>query len=312
MLAPAGRLWQEAASKFDPARAVALEAEVDPPRSEVAAGSLTNSSKWLDHAITKLGACAAVADEKEMRGLEPPAAEVITAFMAALGTLISLRQGAGACLCSELRKAGQDLASTLEQFGASIGKPSMALAAGKALECAQRLEHVPTHNRPAIEKRLQAIIAQLRDGHVDLKAALSRDDDEDSGLCDEDDVFDEALDPDEACVAEAASAAILLVEGELVKAVKSCGARAREDAVDLISVEVLEVFTYQSALAVDAIDGLIAHLVGGLDREEFAQSLETLQEAVTSLGGIGEMSGVENLEVALKDVRTALAKACND
>jgi hypothetical protein len=307
MLAPTARLWREAAPEFDPEKAVALESEVDLAACQSMAEALIKVSKWMDHAIIKLGACAVVADEKDSEGLKPVAAEVVKAFIAAMGTMMSLRRGAGPCLCRELRKAGQDLASSLEELGDSVGKPSMSFAAGKALDCAQRLEHISTHNRLAIKKQLEATLSQLRDGHRDLQDAMRCDSRDHSDIYDEDAVFDDPLDPDEVLVAEATNATVIVFEETIEKAIRSCSVQSLQHDVDSLSVHALEIIASCGTQAADAIDGLIVHVAGGLDPEEFTQSLEQLGSTLAGLADSG--LDVRNLEESLRDVHATLAKA---
>jgi len=306
MLAPAARLWHESAPEFDPLQAVALETNDDLTVSKSMADSLKKVSRWLDHAITKLGACAAVADERDSEGLKPMAAEVMKAFIAAIGTMMSLRRGAGACLCKELQKAGRDLASTLEDLGASIGKPSMAAAAGRALDRADRLAHISTSNRIAIEKQLRALLEQLCDGHVDLKDALSQDGNEEDGLCDEDEDLDASLDPEDRCVAEAANVTVSLLKEVLEKAIASSGSPSPYFDLDLPAVNRLENVVSYGAAAVDATDSLIANILGGLDQAEVAHSIEKLHKAMAGVRGGG--LDVQSVEESLNQVQAALEK----
>lgn len=306
-MASAVKLWEEAALTFDPSNAIGMDSDTESSLNRSNSECLKKLSKWMDHTVTKLGACAAVADERDVKGLEPLASEVIKAFVAIVGTFMSLRRGAGACLCSELKKIAQELAANLQQLGASIGKPSMAVSAGKVLECAGRLEHTSVNNRQAIEKRLQAILTQIRDGHQELTDALQdnesvADCSEAAELSDEEDAFDGPLDPQEVAVAQATSSVIKLVQGVLQDSIKCC--IGEETHATTMSVQDLEIIVKYADRGLDATDGLIAHMLGGLDKEEFLQSLFMLQEVVS--GWQQSCIDVRQLEDSLKEVEAAL------
>jgi len=132
LLAAAPRLWQQMRSEFEEA-ASADAALAD--QGAVPAEELKKVAKWLQHGITKFGASAAVAEGEEIeKGLKPIAEEVIKSFTAALGTLLSLKRGAGASLLVELRTTGADLTAALDELGQAVGTAGMAVCAGKVLE----------------------------------------------------------------------------------------------------------------------------------------------------------------------------------
>jgi len=307
MLASARRVWQQAASDFDPSLAKVVEIEMDAPASSNMMLSLKRISELLDHAITKFGACAAVADANDVKGLEPVAAEVIKAFVAAIGTMLSLRRGAGPSLCMELHMVGHELATTLEQLGISVGTPSMALAAGKALDRAQRLEHLSISNRSAIAKRLDSIRGQLYDGHGELTDALAQKPDDEQN--DEDDLeefdCDCSLDADARCVAVATDTAVALFKDLLDIIIKSHLSENSQGDVDLVRIDCIETVVSRSVAAVDCIDGLVTHVLGGLDRKEFLQSLEEFQESLVELRRRG--LDTQKLQESVLEVHSALA-----
>jgi hypothetical protein len=308
MLASAKRVWQQAASDFDPSLAEVDGIEMYEAESSNMLLSLKRISNWLDHAITKFGACAAVADANDVKGLEPVAAEVVKAFVAAIGTMISLRRGAGPTLCMELHTIGNELATTIEQLGASVGTASMALAAGKALDRAQRLEHLSISNRFAIAKRLDAIRTQLCNCHDELTDALTPadiDDEQDNEDSLEEFDCDCSLDADERSVAMATDVAVDLFKNLLDAIMRSHDCGNSQGEVDLVRIDCGEVVVSRCAVAVDSIDGLVAHVLGGLNRKEFLQSLAEFQQSLVELGRRG--LDTQKLQESVLGVHSALA-----
>jgi hypothetical protein len=289
LLASAKRLWQEAAPDFDPLQADVGEIEMDASASSTMTLALKRISEWMDRAITKFGACAAVADASDVKGLEPVAAEVIKAFVAAIGTMISLRRGAGPSLCMELQMAGNTLATTLDQLGSSVGTPSMALAAGKALHRAEQLGHLSVNNRSAISKRLCTSREQLHDGYRELIDALNEEvpNDEDNENQLEESDCDCSLDAEARRVAVAAGDMVALFKDMLDAISKPYISEELQEGVDLVRADCIETVVNRSAAAVDCIDGVFTHILGGLDEEGLLQSLEELRRNILELRSSG-------------------------
>jgi len=108
-------------------------------------------AKYLQSTVTKFGASASVETKSEV--LQPVADEVIKSFTVAVGTLLSIRRGAGACLRAEIREAGSGLAAAVETLGGSVGAEAMSVNAGKVLDRVKHFERMPTHNRAAVRRR---------------------------------------------------------------------------------------------------------------------------------------------------------------
>merc|ERR1712039_211465 len=181
-----------------------------------------------------------------------------------------------------------------------------ALCAGKALDCAQRIAHTSYSNKLAINKHLQATLCQLQDGHRELKEVMQPDSNPDDEPCSEDGIFDDSLDPDELRVAELTSAAVSLLEKLLEKQLEFCH-------VDVVqgggpSVLELDSIACDAATARDAVDGMIAHLLGGLDQPDFEKHMQNLYSAITGFRGSG--LDTQLVEESLEQLRTVLLDIC--
>jgi len=296
LLSAAQRLWQQLRGEFEE---VPSDGATLADQTEVTADDLKKVAKWLQHGITKFGATAAVTedDERLLVGLKSIAEDVIKAFTAAIGTLLSLKRGAGASLLAELRTAGAGLAAAFDALGKSLGKPGMAVQAGKVLNQVKVVERTSTHNRAAIRRRLLHNLSQIRDAHRELQEALNTGDDDDDGDGDDDDDFgegfDTSLEPAERRIVETlVELTAACVEG-LKRVSTACmppkgGYPAGGEAV---SVAVLEAVVVHSAVAASAVDSLSVAITGGFDAKEFSKSLAEMSGAVTGLSAcplIGE------------------------
>ncbi|CAE8705568.1 unnamed protein product [Polarella glacialis] len=153
LLAAALRVWGDIRGELKVHEGEALQNGILLPAED-----LKKVVKWLQQTVTKFGASAAVADgEDRDKMLQPIAQEVIKSFTAAVGTLLSMRRGAGPSLVKELQVVGGSLAEAIDALGASVGSPSMATHAGKALERVKHLEKMSVQNRAAVRPELRAI-----------------------------------------------------------------------------------------------------------------------------------------------------------
>merc|ERR1712039_340501 len=154
----------------------------------------------------------------------------------------------------------------------------------------------------AIKKHLQATLRQLQDGHRELKEVMQPDSNPDDELCSEDGIFDDSLDPGELRVAELTSTAVSLLEKLLEKQPEFCH-------VDVIqgngpSVRELDNIAGDAAIASAAVDGMIAHLLGGLDQPDFEGHMQNLYRAITGFRGSG--LDTQHVEESLEQLRTVL------
>ncbi|CAE8616626.1 unnamed protein product, partial [Polarella glacialis] len=189
LLAAALRVWGDIRGELKVHEGEALQNGILLPAED-----LKKVVKWLQQTVTKFGASAAVADgEDRDKMLQPIAQEVIKSFTAAVGTLLSMRRGAGPSLVKELQVVGGSLAEAIDALGASVGSPSMATHAGKALERVKHLEKMSVQNRAAVRRCLLKSLAQLRDANRELQEGL-REDPADAGEDDEEDIFSDDLD----------------------------------------------------------------------------------------------------------------------
>ncbi|CAK9116176.1 unnamed protein product [Durusdinium trenchii] len=176
-------------------------------------GAVSNTSpvsegvcKYLQNTVTKFSASASVvADPEEAKNaLTPIAEEVIKAFTATLGTLLSISSGAGASLAKELQESGRQLTEALDALGSAVCTGHLATCAAKVLEYAASLEQSSTKNRAALMRRLLKSLSQLRDANREMQEELdggSTAVDITSGdeelLDDEDDLVMPPMDPSE-------------------------------------------------------------------------------------------------------------------
>lgn len=277
---------------------------------------LRKVAKWLQQSVTKFGASAAVADGPKDPALQSVSQEVVKSFTAAAGTLLSLHRGAGPCLREELLDVGEGLAQTMDQLGAAVGTPNMAVSAGKVLDRIKHLERISLHNRAATRRRLLMSLAQVRDAGRELSEALKKDFDAKSGHASgvaesdddlDDDIgdFDQELEPEERRVVEAVVNVITALEDILTKASVACMPAASGSPV---SIPELEAAAKNATLAAHAVDGLAAHALGGLDVKAFSTSLKELKEATPSLFGSFSQAHATDLNTTLDAVQVALGK----
>lgn len=309
MLDAAGKLWLDVSGEFaEPPEGVASD---DGTGEGINSEELKKVSLWLQRSLTKFGASAAVADASDEQALRQVANQVVTALTAAVGTLLTLRRGAGPSLRAELRDVTSDLCRVVEGLGAAVGTEGMALNAGKALERVKRLERVSLNSRAAVRRRILTSLAQLRDARRELQEELkdaggdgdSDEDDED----DEEDFGLEKLDPAERDVAQKLDEAAGAVEAALMRASKRMGSAAQADAAG--AVPAFEACAVHAAAAVRSVDELATHVIGGLDSGAFAASLQKLREAAEGLAAAEEPDGVGELGLALDALGAALASA---
>lgn len=315
LFAAAQRLWLEMRNEFkEPC-----------PDSELAEGVAVQSEelkkvgKWIQHGVTKFGASASVAEGEERdKGLKPIADEVIKSFTAAIGTLLSLKRGAGATLIAELHATGAGLASALDALGKAVGTSDMATCAGKVLAQVKTLERTSMHNRMAIRRRLLQNLSQLRDAQRELQESLDSDDqggDDDDD--DDDDFFDSpdaALEPAERVLVEALVKLAGSCVDVLAKVSTACGP-SKEDGLTPAGISALEVAVMHSTVAAGAMDGLAVAANGGLDPDEFSKSLAEMDTPVTGLLAfpvVGEDSGLRKVFSAVDAAFKAAVAADTD
>eukprot|EP00930_Biecheleria_cincta_P084214 TRINITY_DN73703_c0_g1_i1.p1 TRINITY_DN73703_c0_g1~~TRINITY_DN73703_c0_g1_i1.p1 ORF type:complete len:344 (-),score=87.55 TRINITY_DN73703_c0_g1_i1:57-1055(-) len=321
LLSAAQRVWSEVCADLKPADEV-LDEQL------LAAEDLKKVVKWLQHSITKFGASASVADEATReQALKPIAEEVIKAFTAGAGTLLSMRRGAGSCLVKELKDNGAGLAEAIDALGAAVGHPTMSICAGKALERAKYLEKTSINNRAAIRRRLLKCISQLRDANREMKEDLLRetpaggsknepggsggygDGDEDDDLEESDDMLEVALSPAERRILEAVHQAALLSEDVLKEASTSCMPAAAVSGAGPTILELEEVGAQAESVA-SAIDALATDSVGGMDVEACKQSILKLSQAFAVFAAHFQNSvPADQLQAALAALQEALEAA---
>mmetsp|Transcript_145786 Transcript_145786/g.254348 ORF Transcript_145786/g.254348 Transcript_145786/m.254348 type:complete len:325 (-) Transcript_145786:77-1051(-) len=311
LLAGGPRLWSEMKGEFEE-----KAAEIPVDNASVSADDLKKVAKWLTQAITKLGASASVAEEADRdKALRPIADEVIKAYTAAVGTLLSLRRGAGKTLRLELRDAGAGLAAALDALGKAIGSPAMAMNAGKVLDRVRQLERTSTHNRAALRRRILQSLSTLRDAHREFNEALKTEDEDGEDDMDDGFDFDDTLDPAERRIVEALAASCTAMEDALKQASQVCmpsRAPAAEKAGP--GIPELEVASANSATGVSAVDGLAVAVTGGLDVKAFEESLAELRSAVGGLCSVSTALGAEakvadDLQKTLEGVQEAFLAA---
>lgn len=267
--------------------------------SQVSADELKKIAKWLQHVVTKFSASAAVADGPKDPALKAVAEEVVKAFTAAAGTLLSLRRGAGPSMRAELRDIGAGLAKAADSLGAAVGTAGMAACAGQVLDRVKHFERTPTTNHAAIRRRILKSLSQLRDASKELSAALETEEkDEEEDACDFDDFGDEELSEEERRVVEAVSAACGHVEDILKQASTACTPSGSAGLAEL------EAVVLGASAAQGAIDGLAAHAQGGLEVEACAGCLRELREAAKALTAFA--AEAEELTAAMDEIQAAL------
>jgi len=319
LLSAAQRVWSEVSPEIKVSNEI-----VD--GSLLPAEDLKKVVKWLQHSITKFGASAAVAEgEDRDKALKPIAEEVIKAFTAAAGTLLSLRKGAGESLIRELQENGSGLADAIGGLGASVGKQSMAASAGKALERVKFFERTSTQNRAAVRRRLLKSVAQLRDASKEMTEELRVEEGGGGGAGgypsaeaeseDEDEEFSEfqeaPLEPSERRVVEAILKAASLLEEQLKEASSSTLPKtsSSESSLPGPSLEQLEAAAVHAEMGTGAIDALAADAVGGIDFEACKKGMSKLQEALGALGAQFSAVASDDLQSAFDAIKEALDAA---
>merc|ERR1711933_139817 len=89
------------------------------------------------------------------------------------------------------------------------------------------------------------------------------------------------------CVAVAVDVAVVLFKEMLDQIIESHARENLLESADHVRQACIEIILNHSATAVDCIDGLIAHVLGGLEREEFSQSLGEFEEMLSELAKSG-------------------------
>jgi len=309
LLAAVHRLWLEMRGEFKEPPAGADLAELGAVQSD----ELKKVAKWIQHGVTKFGAAAAVAEGAERdKGLKPIADEVIKSFTAAIGTLLSLKRGAGVSLLAELNATGGALAAALDAFGKSVGTRDMATCAGKVLAQVKVLERTSTHNRAAIRRRLLLNLSQLRDAQRELQEALSSDDQGGDDDDDDDDDFfgspDAPLEPAERLLVEAI---VGLASGcvDAIAKVSTACMPPKEDGATAAGIGELEVAVVHSTVAASAMDGLAVAANDGLDPDEFSKSLAEMDGTVSGLLACPVVGEDAELRKAMAAVEAAFKAA---
>mmetsp|Transcript_5941 Transcript_5941/g.9660 ORF Transcript_5941/g.9660 Transcript_5941/m.9660 type:complete len:327 (-) Transcript_5941:21-1001(-) len=310
LLSKAPRLWQEMKGEFE----ASPDGELS-DKSEVSTEELRKVAKWMQQTITKFGASASVAEEADReRALSPIADEVLRSFTAVIGTLLSLKRGAGVVLLTELRQAGETLTAALDQLGKAVGTPSMAMNAGKVLDRIKQIERTSTQNRAAVRRRVLNSLSQLRDAQKELQEALSAGGDKETSDDDEDLDFedlDDALDDSERQIVEklVELAAALL---DTMKNVSTACIPAKEGSEDIATPAELEAITAPCDAAANAMDSLAVAVQGGLDPEAFDKGLVEMRSAVSDILASRFAGDGEALRTVLEAVQLTYSAASND
>lgn len=292
------------------------DAELADDGAKVPADELKKITKWVQNSVTKFGATASVADERDKEGLRPIAQEVVKSFTAAAGTLLSIRRGAGPTLRSELRGVGGELAAALDILGSSVGdSQKVGLSSGKVLDKVKQFERVSAHNRAAVRRRVLRMLAQLRDATRELQEAVKHANDQGEDEDDDFGGFDESLEPEEKVVVEALVALAAELEELMKQASQSCMPAAK-GAGGAVPVAILEAAAQGCIAGANALDGLSAHSLGGFDFEEFSTCLlemraaisvfSSAEEAVGGAAALGALAeSIERVQVAVNAAKAA-------
>lgn len=229
---------------------------------------------------------------------------------------------------AELKKVTKWLQQTLTKFGATAAVAegedrdrALRPMADEVLDRAKQFERISTHNRASLRRRLLRSLAQLRDAERELVEALATEgkgEDED-----EDDLggFDDALEPDERRLVEAVAAAASALEDILKQVSHACmPGSATPDAEGerpamrgaLLDVPDLEVAVVHAASAVNAVDGLAASTIGGIDRPALVSAMADFRSAAAGLRVVAEESMALALEAALDGAQAAMEAAKED
>jgi len=330
LLSGAARVWADVRGELQDRPSDAEEAPAD--GSPVPHEEVRKVAKAYQKAVTKFGAVAAATKSAEDPPLQAAAEEVINSFTAAVSILVSLRRGACACFREELRDTGSGLATATERLGAAVGSADLPISTGKALDRAKCLERISAHNRAATRRRILLGLAELRDANRDLSGALGlpppdpgsptgvtptvslekegERSEEDTDL-DLGDLDREDLEPHERRLVEAVREAVSVLEDTLKRASQAC-LPSGDTGSPAASISDLEAAAEAAAAASRAVDGLASSSMGGLDRGEFAKSLEELRSVSASLGGVFAPEAPVALRTRLDTIQEALDAAPTD
>jgi len=316
LLSATGRVWNDIKGELDDKS----EAEEGEPAESapVSTDELKKITKWLQHAVTKFSASAAVCDGPKDPALKSMSEELVKAFTAALGTLLSIRRGAGPSLRRELRDVAGGLAKAADSLGSAVGTPGMAVCAGQALDRVKHFERVSGSNRAATRRKILTSLTQLRDASKELKEALQEKGSEAGGDSDDDlDLADsmcgeDELEPEERVVMDAVAVAVAILEGLLKQASAVC-MPAQSSGAEPTPLPALEAVAACAGKAQSAVDGLAAHGLGGMDVKAFGVSLGELRAAAAGLEGAPFVrESAEKLKGAVDMVQEALDKVPTD
>lgn len=312
LLAGAPKLWQQCKGEFesDVPNDADLAEEAAVPTEE-----LKKVAKWMQQVTTKFGASAAVADGADRdKALQPIADDLVRAYTAAIGTLLSIKRGAGKVLLMELRRIGSTLTEALETLGQSIGTTSMSVSAGKVLDRVKQFERTSTHNRAALRRNLLSSLAHLRDASKELTEALEEAGDEDEEDEDDDDDFaclNEALEPAEKLVVERLIGLAAPLMEVLKKASSSC-MPPKDDSGVAVSIGELEMVTLHCDKAASSMDNLAVAATGGLDPPNFEAALVEMRSTALALQAAQFIGEDESLGKAMGALQEAFDAAKND
>merc|ERR1712039_893651 len=108
---------------------------------------------------------------------------------------------------------------------------------------------------------------------------------------------------EERRVVEAVAVAASALEDTLKRVSQACAPRINGEVP---SVDQLEVIAACSGIAVNAIDGMAAHAMGGLDVKAFAGSLKEISDATSGFDIPFAREAANQLRSALAEVQAAL------
>lgn len=255
------------------------------------------------HSIMKFSSSAAVTEQADIETIKPVAEEVTKNFVAVLGTLLALKLGAGKTLGDELISTADQLSTALVGLGKAAGTPGMAVAAGKALEKIKRLEKAPLDNKKAINKKILALMKQLKDNRRELRDALDEPCDDDDALKkDLDDEDDLSFTKAERYAAETLEKCSEALEALLKQALHGTVAISDEEARNPECVERIEAMTLECQRLVAGMDEMIMHSVGGYNVLELQKVLGTFQSGME----ICRQSLPEGVDDAFKEFQSCV------
>jgi len=192
----------------------------------------------------------------------------------------------------ELWEVGSSLAKSLEALGGAVGSKNMAVLAGQVLDRVKHFDRVSCGNRSAARRRLLTSLTQIRDAAKELEKVISsqkekekEDADADEGDGDSADDFDdfdgEELEPEELVVMEGVALAVSALEDVLKEGSSACAASASaaSSSAAVLGVSELEGIVSSASAAQKAIDGIVAHGLGGMDVKACTECLGELRTA---------------------------------